>query len=126
MRLFSLSDSVDLLRSGDSLGCRPCADHILREALRFLLANRIVPNREDQVMPDALELQLEAYHRLRPKLIEENQSGWALVAREALVRVFAEFEEAARYADQYFSNEQVLIRHTSEQRGMAPFIASHG
>lgn len=76
-------------------------------------------------MPDALQQQLEAYRRLRPQLVAENQNGWALIAREALVRVFNEFEEAARYADQHYSNEQVLIRHTAEHRGVAPFIVSH-
>lgn len=75
-------------------------------------------------MPSALEQQREAYLRLRPQIIADKGEGWALVAREALVEVFADFDVAASYADEHFPNEAVLIRHTSEHRGIAPFIVS--
>jgi hypothetical protein len=75
-------------------------------------------------MSESLDRQLEAYRRLLPKMRAENDLGWALIANEELVRVFPEFDEAARYADAHFRDEQVLIRHTSEQRGTVPFIIS--
>jgi hypothetical protein len=75
-------------------------------------------------MPGALDRQLDAYRRYRPQLLAENRQGWALVAREALVQVFAEFSEASQYADEHYPDEPVLIRHTSEHRGIAPFIVS--
>lgn len=70
-------------------------------------------------MPGTLDRQLAAYHRIRPLLADE---GWALVAREALIKVFDEFDAAAQYADEHFPDEQVLIRHTGEQRPVIPFI----
>ena len=73
-------------------------------------------------MSEAMDRQLAAYHRLRPQILAQNKPGWALVANEKLVRVFDEFDEAAMYADKQFPNEQVLIRHTAEIRGLAPFI----
>ena len=75
-------------------------------------------------MADALARQLEAYQRLRPKILAENEVGWALIVGESLVQVFGAFDEAARYADKHFPDKQVLIRHTAEQRGIAPFIVS--
>jgi len=88
------------------------------------LANRIVPTREEIVMPGALDRQLAAYYRIRPQILADKKEGWALVAGEALVRVFEEFDAAALYADQHHPNEPVLIRHTGEHRGVAPFIVS--
>ena len=75
-------------------------------------------------MPKALDRQLDAYHRLRPQLVADNKRGWALIAHERLVEVFEEFDEAALYAEEHFSREQVLIRNISEHRGVAPFIVS--
>lgn len=75
-------------------------------------------------MRGALDRQLQAYHRLRPQIRDENSDGWALIAREALVKVFSEFDEAAAYAEEHFADEQVLIRHTAEHRGIAPFIVA--
>jgi hypothetical protein len=92
--------------------------------LRLALANRMIPIREDLAMPDAIARQLEAYHRLRPKIVEEKRAGWVLIAHEELIEVFDEFDKASIYADEHFSNEQVLIRHTSEEKGIAPFIVS--
>lgn len=76
-------------------------------------------------MADALNKQLAAYHRLLPTITAEHEPGWALIAREEFVKVFAEFEEASAYADTHFPDEQVVIRHTSEHRGVAPFIVAH-
>jgi hypothetical protein len=56
--------------------------------------------------------------------LDRQLNGWSLVAREKLVRVFDGFEEAAIYAAKNFPDEQVLIRNTSEQRGMVPFIVA--
>jgi hypothetical protein len=75
-------------------------------------------------MSAALDRQLAAYYRERAQILQDNKEGWALVAREALVSVFDEFETAAQYADEHYPDEQVLIRHTAEQRGVAPFIVS--
>lgn len=75
-------------------------------------------------MSEAMDRQLEAYHRLRPQILAENRVGWALVARQDLVKVFDEFDEAAIYAEKHFPDEQVLIRHTAEQRGTVPFIVA--
>ncbi len=75
-------------------------------------------------MPTELERQREAYFRLRPQIVAERKEGWALVAREALVEVFEEFDAASSYADKHYPSEEVLIRHTAEHRGIAPFIVS--
>ena len=75
-------------------------------------------------MRDALERQLEAYHRLLPSIIAERGYGWALVANERLVEVFNDFDKAATYAEEHFPHEQVLIRHTSEERATVPFIVA--
>lgn len=75
-------------------------------------------------MSGSLDRQLEAYFRLRPRLLEERREGWALIAHETLIDVFAEFDAAAVYADENLASEQVLIRHTSEHRGVAPFIVT--
>jgi hypothetical protein len=75
-------------------------------------------------MSAALDRQLAAYYRERPQILQNGKEGWALVAREVLVSVFDEFEAAAQYADEHYPDEQVLIRHTAEQRGVAPFIVS--
>jgi hypothetical protein len=76
-------------------------------------------------MSDDLNRQLAAYHRLYAKITAENEPGWALIAHEELVKVFSEFDEASVYADEHFRDEQVVIRHTSEHRGIAPFIVAH-
>lgn len=75
-------------------------------------------------MSEKLDRQLQAYHQCRPQMLAENRLGWALVAREGLVQVFKEFDEAASFADRHYPSEAVLIRHTSEQRGVAPFIVA--
>lgn len=72
-------------------------------------------------MTEGLGQQLAAYHRLRPTL---HRQGWALVAREKVVEVFDEFDAASAYADANYPDEDVLIRHTSEHRGVAPFIVA--
>jgi hypothetical protein len=105
-------------------GANPVADHNLQRAIVLRLANRIVPNREDNVMPNELAAQKEAYLRVHPRLLAEKKSGWALVARGELVDVFLEFDAASSFADKNYPNEQVLIRHTAEQAGIAPFIMS--
>jgi len=75
-------------------------------------------------MSAELDRQLEIYRQCRPQMLADDKMGWALVAREALVQVFDEFDSAARYADEHYPDEQVLIRHTSDQRGVAPFIVA--
>ena len=57
-------------------------------------------------------------------MLEQRQKGWVLVAREAVVKVFDEFEEAALYADEHYPDEDVLIRDISERRGIVPFIVT--
>ena len=75
-------------------------------------------------MPGALDRQIQAYHRYRPQMLEENKRGWALIAGEKLIGVFEDFEEAALHADEHFPGEQVLIRHISEHRATVPFIVA--
>lgn len=77
-------------------------------------------------MSTALAQEIEAYRTLLPEIKSKHGDVWALVAHARLVRVFDEFEQASKYADAQFPNEQVLIRHTSEHRGIAPFIVSRG
>ena len=74
-------------------------------------------------MSQALDRQsLGAISGYAPKSSRENPIGWVLIAQENLVRVFSEFSDAVKYADENFPEEQVLIRHTSEQRGTIPFV----
>lgn len=78
--------------------------------------------REDIVMADALDDQIEAYQALLPEIRRKHQSGWALVAKRRLVKLFGEFSEAAQYAQVHFGSEPVLIRHTDEKPETAPFL----
>ena len=87
-------------------------------------ANHTLHDRGEIVMAEALDRQLQAYWRLRPKILAENNLGWALIVDEELIRIFPEFDQAAMYAETHFPKEQVLIRHTAEQRGTVPFIIS--
>jgi len=73
-------------------------------------------------MGDALDEQIEAYQALLPEIRSKHQSGWALVAKRGLVKLFSEFSEAAQYAQDNFGNEPVLIRHTDEKPETAPFV----
>lgn len=75
-------------------------------------------------MPTTLSREIEAYQALLPEIKSKHGAVWALVADARLVQVFEEFDQAAKYADDQFPNDQVLIRHTSEHRGIAPFIVS--
>ncbi len=75
-------------------------------------------------MATPLTQEIEAYKALLPEIQSKHGSVWALVAHAKLVKVFDEFDQAAKYADDQFPNDQVLIRHTSEHRGIAPFIVS--
>lgn len=124
LRLFWLSDSIWVATPLIREGANPKANQIALWSLIDRPTNRIVPERGTNVMPNALDRQKAAYFQLRPQIVADKREGWALVAREALVDVFAEFDVAASYAVEYFPNEDVLIRHTSEHRGIAPFIVS--
>jgi hypothetical protein len=75
-------------------------------------------------MPETLHQQIEAYQRARPSFQAENKHGWVLVAHEAVVDVFANFDQAALYAESHFPHDQVLIRHTEETASVVPFIVS--
>ena len=75
-------------------------------------------------MTTTLSQEIEAYKSLLPDIKNEHGACWAVVSDAKLVEVFEEFEQASRYADERFPNSQVLIRHTSKHRGIAPFIVS--
>lgn len=97
-----------------------------REALQDLYANRIVPKREGTVMRDALDDQIDFFEAHLPGIRSKYGSVWAIVADQEVVETFAEFPDAARYANDHFGKREVLIRHTDEQRSeMAPFVLAH-
>lgn len=72
---------------------------------------------------DSLTREIHAYEGLLPSIVRDHGSGWALIAHEKFVRLFEDFAEAARYADQNLPGEQVLIRHTEAVQDSAPFLA---
>jgi hypothetical protein len=77
-------------------------------------------------MPDALDEQIEAFEALLLSIKREHGSAWVLVAGRKLIKTFASFSEAARYAQEHFGKQQVLIRHTDERKlESAPFIHVH-
>lgn len=69
-----------------------------------------------------LSQEIEAYKTLLPEIKRRHGDVWALVSGARLVEVFEEYEQASRFADDQFPDRDVLIRHTSEHRGVAPFI----
>ena len=75
-------------------------------------------------MATTLSQEIEAYNVLLPDIKSKHGEVWALVAHQRLVEVFKEFDQAAKFAEDRFPNDQVLIRHTAEHRGIAPFIVS--
>jgi hypothetical protein len=77
-------------------------------------------------MASALSKEIEAYKALLPEIKSKHGDVWALVAHQQLVEVFEDFDQAAKFAEDRFPHDQVLIRHTGERRGMAPFIVARG
>ena len=73
-------------------------------------------------MPDALDQQIQAYHRLLPDIKRSHGSVWALIAARKLVSTFDDFSSAAKYAIEHYPTEQVVIRHTDEAVETAPFV----
>lgn len=71
-----------------------------------------------------LSEQIAAYQRQLPKLRKDYGSAWIRFAHGRPVDGFKEFEQAALYAFQHFDNEQVLIRHTDEQKETVPFVVA--
>jgi hypothetical protein len=67
-------------------------------------------------MPDDLDEQIEAYEALLPQIKKEHGSVWALIAERRLVKTFAAFGDAARYAHENFGKRPVLIRHTDSRK----------
>ena len=77
-------------------------------------------------MRDALDEQIEAFGALLPQIKADHGPAWVLVADKRLVKTFATFPEAARYAREHFGRQTVLIRHTDEKpMETAPFIQIH-
>ena len=73
-------------------------------------------------MPDALDKQIETFEALLPEIRRARGPVWVLIAHQTLIQTFSEFAEAAKYAIEHHSNEQVLIRHTEERSESAPFV----
>jgi hypothetical protein len=77
-------------------------------------------------MHDVLDEQIEAYEALLPEIKKEHGSVWVLMADRRLIKTFAEFPSAARYAREHFGKRQVLIRHTDERKvESAPYVQVH-
>lgn len=73
-------------------------------------------------MPDALDAQIETFEALLPSIRRKHGHVWALIAHKTLISTFPNFSDAAQYAREKLSQEQVLIRHTDEQAESAPFV----
>lgn len=73
-------------------------------------------------MPDALAEQIEAYRNLLPQILREHGSVWAVIADRQLVSTFKDFADAAKYANERYPDQQVLIRHTEKREEFVPFI----
>lgn len=73
-------------------------------------------------MPDALAEQIEAFRNLLPQILREHGSVWAVIADRRLVSTFKDFADAAKYANDRYPNQQVLIRHTAKREEFVPFI----
>jgi hypothetical protein len=73
-------------------------------------------------MRDALDEQIETFEELLPVIRAQHSGTWALIARRALQGTFEDFSAAAIYAEEYFPDEQVLIRNTEAKEEFAPFI----
>lgn len=70
-----------------------------------------------------LEREIAAYEGMAHSIKTEHGRGWALMAHEKFVKLFSDFSDAARYANEHFNGEQVLIRHTDAIQDTAPFLA---
>jgi hypothetical protein len=74
-------------------------------------------------VPDALDEQIEAFEALLPAIKKDHGPVWVLIADRRLIKTFAAFPAAARYARQHFGKQPVLIRHTDERAlETAPFV----
>lgn len=67
--------------------------------------------------------EIAAYEGMVSQLKAKHGSGWVLIAQETFVKMFADFSDAARYANEHMKGEQVLIRHTEAVQDSAPFLA---
>lgn len=77
-------------------------------------------------MRDALDEQIEAYETLLPEIRRKYGSAWVLVAGGELVKTFAVFSSAAKYARERYGKQPVLIRHTDEREiETAPYVLAH-
>jgi hypothetical protein len=69
-----------------------------------------------------LSEQIAAFSNMLPQIREDFGSAWVLFANGRPVRGFKDFEQAALYAFKHYGAEQVLIRHTDDQRVTVPFV----
>lgn len=70
-----------------------------------------------------LDREIAAFEGQAPQLKAKHGSGWVLMAHQRFVQMFGDFSDAARYADEHFKGEPVLIRHTEAVQDSAPFLA---
>ena len=70
-----------------------------------------------------LDREIAAFEGMASQLKASHGSGWVLMTRQTFIRMFEDFSEAARYADEHYRGQQVLIRHTERVQDSAPFLA---
>lgn len=70
-----------------------------------------------------LDLEIAAFEGIASQLKARHGSGWVLMAHQTFIRMFGDFSDAARYADEHYRGENVLIRHTEAVQDSAPFLA---
>jgi hypothetical protein len=77
-------------------------------------------------MHDALDKLIDAFENLLPRIVGEHGHGWVVFAGPELVNRFADFPEAAKFAQDHYDKCPVLIRHTDEAALTAPFVHIRG
>ena len=73
---------------------------------------------------EALLNEIEAFERMLPDIRAQHGSAWVLMAHQTVQGAFRSFDAAARRAMDGFAGQQVLIRHTSEERPSFPFLTA--
>lgn len=65
---------------------------------------------------------ISAFHAQRPRLLQEHGPSWAVFVGPEFKGAFKEFDDAANFALNQFSDAQFLIRHTEEHIPHVPLV----
>lgn len=65
---------------------------------------------------------IAAFHAQRPRLLQKYGPRWVVMVDQTFEGAFDEFEQAATFALEKFSDRPFLIRHTEEHEPHIPLV----